>query len=237
MSSAPSSDEFREWLTHERGLATRTAEVYSQMIDFGRKRGDVLLAVRKARTKGSLRVATAAVRLWGNWTRDTRLVARATQIARRRDVGETIVKHVTEEERTGLVNSLPRVEEPYQSAMTVVILSGLRLATILDLSRTQAEIGCSERIPIIGPHGDVLGYWLAPTRVQEAFCTLLQYGGWERMQDLFGRDYLHAYKQIRILLRYLSRKSGIRSIRPTEMVRPGSPMQAPGMLDAEARCA
>jgi len=98
------------------------------------------------------------------------------------------------------------------------------------------EVGCSERVPIIGSGGDVVGLWLPPQDVQAAFCTLGQYGGWNRVQDLFGRDYIHAYKQIRILLHYLCRKAGGRQVRPTELVMPGSPIQS-GMLDEGACCA
>lgn len=227
---------FRDWMTRERGLAERTAEVYAAMVDYGQRRGNVLLAVQKARTRGSLAVAAAALRAWGAWTRDERLAARVSRTARRREVGATTVNYITDEERKTLLGAVQKVEEPYRSAMTLVVGSGLRLSTVLDLSRTQVEVGCTERVPIIGPRRDVIGLWLPPPEIQAAFCVLPQYGAWTRVQDLFGRDYQHAYQQIRILLHYVCRKASIRQVKPSELSSPDSPVQA-AMLDGEVCCA
>lgn len=225
---------FRSWLT-ENGRAESTAEVYAAMVDFGQKRGNVLLAVQKARTRGSLAVAAAALRAWGDWIGDERLAERVNRIVRRREVKATTVNHITDEERRLLLEAIQHIEEPYRSAMTVVVGSGLRLSTVLDLSRTQVEVGCTERVPIIGPRSSVTGLWLPPPEVQAAFCALTQYGAWVRMRDLFGRDYQHAYQQIRVLLHYACRKAGIRQVKPSELGLPGSPVQA--VLDAEMQCA
>jgi hypothetical protein len=237
------SATFGDWLARECGLAEHTADVYMAMVDFGRKRGNVLLAVEKARTRSSLRVATAALRLWSRWTGDVRLANRVERIASRRRIktGASVrrIVTITDEERRALLAMIHRkLEEPYRSTMTMVVASGLRLATILTLTRTQVEVGCTERVPILGGRDrEVVGLWLPPPETREAFCTLPQFGGWTRIQELFGRDYIHAYRQVRVLLHYVCRKAGTRQVRPSELGLPESPIQVADDLDVEARCA
>lgn len=231
---------FQSWLTDVKGLAAHTAEVYAGMVDFGLRRGKVLTAVRRARTRGSLKVATAAVRAWGQWTGNPRLAARASTEARKRKVKATIVSYATEEERAKLVqDGIRRLEEPYRSTMVVLATSGLRLPCVLDLSRIQVEAGRAEQVPIPGPQAKT-GWWSPPDEVRAAFHTLSQYGGWDILRDLFGRDYTHAYFQIRTILHFTCRKAKIRYLRPTELGRPGNPIRYPAdqeQLDEEVRCA
>lgn len=225
---------FRSWLAQQ-GKSQRTAEVYAAMVEFGRRRGKVTLAVERARTKGSLSVAAAALRAWACWIGDQKLNRRVVRIACRRHVEGSVVASISNDERKALLSAIARLEEPYRSSMTVVVGSGLRLGTVLNLSRTQVEIGCSERVPLTGTDGTVVSLWPPPAEVQDAFSALVRFGGWETIQDLFGRDYRHAYRQIRVLLRYVCRKAGTRRIKPSELAKPGSPVQA--ILDEEARCA
>jgi integrase len=215
---------FCSWLA-QNGRTQRTAEVYAAMVEFGQKRGNVLLAVRKARTRGSLAVAAAALRAWGDWTGNEGLARQVARIVRSRKVKATIVSYITDQERATLMEQARKIEEPYRSAMTVLIGSGLRLGTVLDLSRPQVEAGCTERVPIVGSRKVVIGLWLPSPEVREAFCALTQFGTWARLQDLFGRDYPHAYQQIRVLLHHLCRKAGIRQVKPSELSQPNNPDQ------------
>lgn len=229
--------EFRSWLSDHKLLSDRTAEVYSAMVAYGTKRGDPLLAVRKARTKGSLRVAHASIRLWAEWTKDPRLERRVGCIAhaRRHEVEErSQVQHVTEEERTKLLEVVRALEEPYQSLMVILVGSGYRLGPLLDLSREQAD-GAAHNEPVVFASEEViLASWTPSEELQVAFAVLGTYGTWERLQDFLGSSYAKAYTQLRILLRGCCRKAGLRNIKPGDLTMLG---RAASKLDAEERVA
>lgn len=210
---------FRDWLTRVNGLSERTATVYAAMIDYGQRRGDVTAAISSAKSRGTIKVVQAAVRWWSKWTGDRRAALRARLLARERKLPRW-VKPVTPEEREKLREQVGMLEEPYRSAMTIVC-SGLRLRAAFLLSREMAEIGRTQRIPLqYGPEE----YWLPPPEVQAAFKVLLEYGGWECVRDLFGRDYFHAYRQVADILRETCKAAGIRRIRPAELGR-AAPLQ------------
>jgi hypothetical protein len=212
-------ETFRAWLVDRKLLSDRTAEVYAAMVDFGLRRGDPLIAVRKARTKGSLRVAHASLRLWSEWTKNEKISTQADRIVRtrRQEVGEGNVRHVTSVEREKLLTVVRGLEEPYRSAMLIIVGSEHRLGPILDLDRVQAD-GAAHGEPVLFLSEDtVVSTWTPDAELRTAFAILGGYGSWERVQDLLGRSYQHAYTQLRILLRGCCRKAGIRSVKPGEL--------------------
>jgi hypothetical protein len=223
---------YRDWLVGERKLAERTANVNAAMIDLGKRNGSVVSILKRARTKGTLTVASAAVVLWGRWSHDDRLLRRAKTVAARRGMEETVVPIVTDDERQKLLRKVARLEEPYRSAMTVVVCSGLKLGTAFDLSRVLVDVARTEQVPLPAREGCDGVMWRAPDSIVPSCDVLLTYGGWERLQDVFGRDYSAAYKQLRILLRFLCRKAGLRQIRPSELGR--MPVQPVEILDTTA---
>lgn len=206
---------FRDWLIRVNGLGDRTATVYAALINYGQRHGDVTAAIGTARSTGTLKVVQAAVRWWSKWTGDRKVVRRAKLLARERKLQKWI-KPVTVEEREKLNSQIRMIEEPYRSAMVVVACSGLRLRAAFLLSRELVEIGRTQRIPLMyGP----VEYWTPQQAVQEAFKVLLEYGGWELVRDLFGRDYFHAYGQVAEILREACKSAGVRRIRPAELGR------------------
>jgi hypothetical protein len=215
---APEILTFRDWLINVRELAPRTAHVYAGMVGFGLRRGDPLFAVKHARTRGSLDVAVASLHAWGDYREDKGIGDRADRIARGRKVGSGIVQHATEEERKVLHDRLDCLEEPYRSALLVVTESGLRFGMVLSMGRMQVEVAAEgQRVPLIS--GDeVVDMWLSPEPLIASFHNLLAFGGWEKLQDLLGRDYAHAYRQVRIILRHECRVGKIRNIRPGELL-------------------
>jgi hypothetical protein len=213
----PDATTFRDWLI-EQDLSAHTADVYASMIDYGRRHGDVTAAVLTANSKGTLKVVKSAVRWWSRWTGDRRALGRVRALARKQ-IAQAHVVLISDEERAKLCTRLRWLEEPYRSAMVVIACSGLRLNVVLGLSREQAEVGKDERVPILGVSGDVINDgWLAPPDVQQAFRELLKYA-WVSLQDVLGRDYFHAYRQVAAILRHECRRAGIRRIKPAELGR------------------
>lgn len=211
MASAANVSEFRDWLL-DQDLSEKTATVYSAMIHYGQRQGDVAKAVRIAHSRGTLKVVRAAVGWWSRWTHDRRVLRRA-QVLSLQQVCVMKSNAVTEEERAVLCARLQRLEEPYRSAMVVVACSGLLLRHAFSITREQAEIGTTERVPI-GEES-----WQPSEDVQQAFRVLVSYGAWEHIMDLFGRSYIHAYQQVAHILRHECRRAGIRRIRPAELGR------------------
>lgn len=211
MAAVANVSAFHDWLIGQ-DLSPKTATVYSAMIDYGKRRGDVAQAVRIAHTQGTLKVVRAAVGWWSRWTRDRRVLRRTLELSRKQ-VRVMKTNTVTEKERTVLCARLHYLEEPYRSAMVIVACSGLRLRQAFGITREQAEIGSNERVPL----GD--DFWLPPEDVQQAFRVLVRYGAWEHIMDLFGRSYIHAYQQVAHILHHECRRAGLRRIRPAELGR------------------
>jgi len=213
----PNVAVFRDWLVEHQDLAPRTATVYASVIDYGQRNGDVAAAVTTARSLCTLRVVKAAVRWWSRWTGDRRATRRVRELARYQ-LRLAKVKRVTDEEREKLAACVRLLEEPYRSVMLVIVSSRLPLRTVFGLSREQLEVGATERVPLLGA-SSVETMWLPSEEVQQSFRVLGEYGGWERLRDLAGRDYFHAYRQVAAILRQECRRAGIRRLRPAELGR------------------
>lgn len=142
------------------------------------------------------------------------------------------MQHVTDEERTKLLETVRLLEEPYRSLLTILVGSGYRLGPLLDVSRVQAD-GAANGEPVVFASDEaILASWTPSDDLRKAFGTLGTYGSWDRLQDLLGASYATAYAQLRILLRGCCRKAGLRNVKPGDLTMLGR-----AKLDAEARVA
>lgn len=203
---------FQDWLVRSRGVTRSTAYIYSRFVARASSPGGIQGVAAWLHHPGGRAVALAAARRWGEWSGDTGLMTRLRRAATRyrgRPVRHRIP--ATPDEVSRLLPLVEQLDDPYRSAVIVLVLSGLKLSWVFALTRDQLELACAGPVPIPMDSRSASGdsVWDPCPRVRQAAKLLVEYSGWSRLRDLFGRDYMAAYWDVRYLLRRLSKEAGL----------------------------
>jgi len=107
--------------------------------------------------------------------------------------------NLTEDSRKALLEELGKIDPPAGLVLVVLIESGIRVRDVFCLGREALEVHPGEAVPYL--RQGKISYWMPTEAAREVLERLLEYGGWEKLQDILGRDYQAAYLEARVLLR------------------------------------
>lgn len=188
-----------------------------------RHRGNFVSAVKAGQLTPAGGLARSAGLVWAEWKGDARLRDQLRYL-RVTDVNCRETQSVDTPAWRRIETEVRTLPEPQQSALLLIVVSGLRIGDIFLLTRPQVQLATTNREVSVLQKGRKARTWSPSQDEREALRTLLTHP-WQTVRDIFDphatrgglRDdqhYAAAYHVVRKLLREVCKTADVPYVRP-----------------------